>query len=307
VAVQTGAYLTAWKTSLDGVKNGRHFDPPYMFDIDGVYHHSTVEDDQLSWGNKRIWAVIESSAYWQEVVSPLRDAAVNSEMLGIGAKQSSRIDMIPYGIGVCPSKSGSLVGVIRRGGATWFVWRKTDENFEEEKIIHVIGEGQAHLSFQSRNEDGRLEHFGEGPYHYGVANGTPEWPFAEYDGDNWPYVFDGDITDQFTSGGSRKLVSVGREVEFTEVQSEGSNLTRSLATCSSEGNVTLDAPIYVMMSKERAMDDIPFDDPADSYPTVRLCQYGANAPLFARYARRSVAIDGWTWALTWDWNIRNGF
>jgi hypothetical protein len=111
--------------------------------------------------------------------------------------------MIPYGLGVCESEAGSLVGVIRTGGNVWFVWRKTDENFEEEGIIKVVGSGQAHLSFQSRNPDGRLEYYTEGEYRH-------------VSGSAYPSAYDGNLTDQFTSTGSRKLVSVGREVEFVD-------------------------------------------------------------------------------------------
>jgi hypothetical protein len=187
--------------SLDAVKHGRNATPPIFRSDKWLYDNADVlPHDNI--GPKPIWDIIENSEYWQSIVAPLREEAKNAGTFSEEALFASRVDMIPYGVGVCESKAESLVGVIRSGGTAWFIWRKTDENFEEEKIIHVVGEGQAHLSFQSRNPDGRLEHFSEGKYESSAAQGIN--------------AYDGDVTDQFTSDGSRKLVSVGREVSIED-------------------------------------------------------------------------------------------
>jgi hypothetical protein len=195
--------------SLDAVKNHMSCGPPifqpgYNIVTSWFYGQNGSPIDRPHWGVSGIWAAIQNSQYWQSVVAPFRNAALS----GSGALQSSRVDMIPYGIGVCPSRTGSLVGVIRTGGQVWFVWRKTDESFEDEGIIRHTGSGQAHLSFQSRNPDGRLEHYSEGEY-------------RQVNGSTFPNAYDSDGTDQFTSAGSRKLISVGRDVEIQDAGSSG--------------------------------------------------------------------------------------
>lgn len=177
----------------DGVKNDAFLDTPRT--LDGVYGERTENPDNSTEGMKKLWATIENSQFWQEVISPLRTLALNGE----GALQSSRIDMIPYGIGICPSKAGSLVAAIRVvGGESWFVWRAKDEDFDTEEERHVVGAGpKGHLSFQSRSADGSLEHYSEG---------------ANFD---WQ-PHDSEFADQFTSDGTRKLISAGRVISLAD-------------------------------------------------------------------------------------------
>lgn len=176
--------------------------PIAMPDPNNNTYNAWVESrDFYTHGIKWLWHTIEQSLFWGMKLRPLRDAALAGSD---GALESSRIDMIPYGIGICPSKAGSLVGVIRTGGQAWFIWRKTDESFEDEGIIHTVGTGTAGFSFQSRDSDGRLGDYTEGNYRTSLYSS------------DFQCIFDGDFADQFTGPAGRKLTKVGREVVWEE-------------------------------------------------------------------------------------------
>jgi hypothetical protein len=68
-------------------------------------------------------------------------------------------------------------------------------------------------------------------------------------------------------------------------------MNHARAVCSGEGNIELDAPIYVMFSKERAMDDIPNYTEFEWY----YWNYGSNLSLLGRFARRHVYPDSPYW------------
>lgn len=183
--------------TLDAVKNTMLMSPPDTRGLSNIYFGHTFDPDDAAYGRKRLWKVIEDSDYWKNLIDPMRQDAIDRD----GVLQSSRIDMIPHGFALSPSKAGSLVAVIRTGGNTWFVWRATDEDFEDEGQRHTVGtSGKGHLSFQSRDSNGRLRHYREG----------------EYEGaSDLKYAWDADFADQFSSTeGSRKLDKVGREIDF---------------------------------------------------------------------------------------------
>lgn len=225
----------------------------------------TIDDDAL--GIKRLWQVIEDSPFWEDVIEPLRNDAV--AMTG-DHSAASRIDMIPFGIGISPTKEGELVGIVKTGAKVFFVWRKTDEDLDD---LMMRNGTAAHLSFESRNTNGRLEHYGEGDFE-----------------DNWGAqdvedLYDAEYADQFSGDGSRKLTAVGRVISWNSgsgVSGDCSGtINKGYASCSGNGHVDLDVPVYVMASKERAFDDISWDSSFD----------GANRNLRQRIGRFNGVVN----------------
>ena len=201
-------------------------------------------------GIGRLWQVIEESKAWTNLIKPLRDKALTatsdatvasrlSQAEGVSA--ASRIDMIPWGVGVSPSKTGDLVGVIRIRERAYFVWRKTDEEFTPK----IVGSQTTPIRFESNDLTGKLGVFSEGCY------GTLE---AESTNEN---VYDADYCDLFIGDSARKLTHVGRNV--TSVNEDADEdcdfLYPTHAEGENEGAVKLDTPVFVMLTKERAFSD----------------------------------------------------
>lgn len=179
-------------TPLDACKNTMFMGP--IFELASQeYDGWQFQQDDSSFGIKRLWSQIVSADYWTDLIGPLRSSAVASSGDNM---QSSRIDSMPYGVGLCPGKEGDLVGIIRKGGSAWFIWLAGDEDFSEEDRYHSVGTPYF-FSFQTRSSDGSLEHYSEG-----------KWNDEQT-------AYDGDFTDQFTGTG-RKLTKVGRSVSFNE-------------------------------------------------------------------------------------------
>lgn len=234
----------------------------------------TTDDDSL--GIKRLWKVIEDSPFWADVIKPLRDAAI--AMTGDNSA-ASRIDCVPYGIGISPTKAEELVGIVKSGAKVFFVWRKTDEDLDD---LMMSNGSAAHLSFESRNTNGRLEHYGEGDFQDNVSAQDVE--------DLW----DAEYADQFSGDGSRKLTAVGREITWNTGSGVAGDcsgtISKGYASCSGNGNVELDVPVYVMASKERAFDSISWDSSMD----------GANRNFRGRIGRK----DGFS---NMDADTRNAY
>jgi hypothetical protein len=259
---------------LDAVKNTMFLSVPFMrAEDDFAYNGWQFTHENASLGIKRLWVNIADSDYYQNVIGPLRDSAAGTT----GAMQSSRVDCIPYGIAISPSKAGSLVGIVRKGtgGNCWFIWRAKDENFEEEGQLKTVGTaGKGRLSFQSRSDDGSLSIYSEGPYDYTDPGKS--------------YLYDIDGTDQFSgpSGSGRKLTAMGRNIEYTAGDSgdDCPSVTYCTCACSGEGQITLDVPIYVAASKEWGMYDLPYS----------AWGYGAHASLRSRICRHTGPyVDPW--------------
>jgi hypothetical protein len=250
----------------DAIRNTQYVGPPITREEDdNKYVGSVSLHDNDALGIKRIWQVIEDSKFWTDVIQPLRDKAINDSD---DAMQSSRIDCIPYGIAISPSKEGSLVGVIRKGtgGNCWYIWRRKDEDFEDEdnpqlrtvKPEGETGSGKGHLSFQSRDADGGLKHFREPPYALKQ------------------YCYDIDAIDHFSGPGSRKLTKFGRDIKYTEGDDDAAcgDLFKDLTACADgDGKWELDVPIYVMASKERAFDiEAEWKEGSNTALKCRLCR-----------------------------------
>jgi hypothetical protein len=235
--------------NLDCVKQDKYLMPPpegsQGADIYNLQAEMAVPFNNPVFDVSCIWSLIENSTYWQQIIKPLRDAAKPGGNGSIGSPmQSSRIDEIPYGFGISPSKAGSLVAIIRSGGDAWYVWRKTNENFETEGRIRTKeGGAKGHLSFLSRNADGSLENYSEGS--------SP---------DGYNKYCDGEFPEQFSGDSNRKLTAVGRAGVLEDGEDDpGQMSSLKLAKCTADGpgGYTLHTPIYVLASKERAMADAP--------------------------------------------------
>jgi hypothetical protein len=170
---------------------------------------------------------------------------------------ASQVDCIPYGVGISGTKADDLVGVIKINSQVYFVWRRTDENLDN--IMKSVGTKPDAVTFHSRREDGQDEYYGLYKYqdNYSI--------YCEYCAE-W---FDADYADQFESAGGRKITGFGRPL--TWVNGDGNNMVNTGTLCeatqdcldsiidgghtiSGDAQTTLDTPVYVMVSKERAFD-----------------------------------------------------
>jgi hypothetical protein len=211
--------------------------------------------DTQEFGINRLWKVIEDSKAWTDLIKPLRDKAI---AMTDNATSASRIDMIPWGVGISPSKAGDLVGVVRIREKAYYVWRKTDEEFTPK----VVGSATHPTRFESNDSTGKLGEFTEGNYGTLMDAGTEN-------------LYDADYCDLFVGDSGRKLTHVGREVSSVvdEPDEDCSFLYGSHAEGATEGAVKLDAPIFVMLTKERAFDDFTWwDSGLDGWNIRLICR-----------------------------------
>ena len=207
--------------------------------------------DEPEWGTRYLWPVIESSVFWTNTIKPLRDAAIAGTD---NISEASRVDMIPWGVAVSPSKAGDLVGIVRKGGRAYFIWCRTDEELKQ----WGVGTVRNPIRWESNNADGRLGACYEG----------------DYASENF---YDADFADLWLGDETRKLTHIGRDIviEPGEADSLCPTLTKQFGTGETEGEVTLHAPCYIMYSDERAMSDVEWSGMLE----------GANVGLRGRVGR----------------------
>ena len=288
---------------LDQIRNTVHLSPVDASDLDAVYGYygliyGGVSALQQHCGCYRLWQVIEDSDFWQNVIAPLRDAALAWED---NATPGSMIDCIPYGVALSPSMAGDLVGILRKGQRAYFIWRRTDEDLDALMVVDGDSDNTGHCSFESNRLDGATEHFSEPSYWvkepdfvvqplwhaYGaeyadqftgdVSSNTDEWVGETYYGVGDKVQHGGihykcaiahtsEATWSLTElekwssmgTGSRKLTHVGRPISlelFTDSEHLCADIEYGRAFCQDDGQVALAAPIYLLVSKERAMLD----------------------------------------------------
>lgn len=211
--------------------------------------------DTQEFGIKRLWKVIEESKAWTDLIKPLRDKAIARTN---NASAASRIDMIPWGVGISPSKTGDLVGVIRIREKAYYIWRKTDEEFTPK----VVGSQRHPIRFESNASDGKIGSFTEGNF------GT----LADAGKEN---IYDADYCDLFVGGSDRKLTHVGRDVTSVPDQADEkcNFLYSTYAEGGTQGAVALDTPVFVMLSKERAFGDFDYwDSGLDGWNIRLICR-----------------------------------
>jgi len=254
-----------------------------------MYERLSPSPDSDNFGIKALWDVIEESAPWVNTIALLRTAAIARTDDNSAA---SRIDMIPYGIGISPSKAGDLVGIIKIREKPYYIWRKTDEVIEEK----VVGSTRGAVRFESRNADGRLEHFSE--------NG---W-LAQVSYNLGDHVYDSDFCDQFSGPATRQMTHVGRSVTLVAdmVMDDAPSELHGYATSSGDGAVQLDVPIFVMASKERAFNDIDWADDVGG-TELPLLDCGANYNYRLRTARwKPTTCDAGKWSF-FSSTVRNSY
>lgn len=255
------------------------------------YYGTMPNPTSSNWGLWKIWDYIEDSDLWTDIINPLREAAIALD----GACSSSRVSCIPYGFGVSPSKTGDLVGIVKKGEKAFFIWRKTDEVFTEKDISYDLGAAtKNYCGFESRKETGELEHFSEGGYKYTFVSGGTT--YTEED-----YLYDADYCDQFVlSGTGRKIVGIGRTLTLEVTYDDYANDTKFrqyISVSTDPAQITLDAPIYLMASKERAIDSIAWEEAIRGSTGQHV---GANYNLRYRVARSNEPTDE-------DFDLRNSF
>lgn len=243
-------------------------------------------------GAKRLWEVIENSNFWSDVISPLRDAD-KDDAIGAGNDEAwlNRMDSIPYGVGISPSVEGSLVAIIRKKNTSkvYYVWRRTDEEFEEMRVGDEADVG--YLSFESSSYlgDGNVFNYELEGEQYGVSsirsfNGTV------YSG----LQFEVEWLDQFYSEApGRKLTRFGREPDFNLIDTDCDHWhTAFTAVDNTTGSEDLHAPVYVMMSKDRATflsrgnasQDDYINQPAWNTEAIRYSQYVSGRNYMLSYS-----------------------
>lgn len=214
----------------------------------GAYtnHTSSIPNEDV--GIQRLWKVIEESGFYVNVIEPLRGAA----LIPSNHLAASRIDCIPFAVGLSPSKEGDLVGVLKHGGTAYYIWRKIDEEFD----VKSSGSGA--------KSDVNLEAWSDSP---SVSEGT-RYSLAIYDGDRAPLTF----------AENWKIIGFGPTLS-KDVSGEDPTCDQIDAATvqASAYSKTFDTPIYLLISKERAFDDITNWENED--------MDGANQNLRGRCAR----------------------
>jgi hypothetical protein len=214
------------------------------------YHYVSefFAHDSEDIGVKALWMVIENSGFWEDVIAPLRDEAKDPN----NNKAASMIDCIPFGVGISPSKQEDLVGIVKLRNRVFFIWRRTDEEIDDYSIGDVSEKmGFETFSSESFSSEGR-------------------WGIWELGQSFTSKVWDGEWVDQYRVVSGRKIDAVGFHPENP---AEGTSGPEPLHQCSTtfkevtgwdvseqEPAVVLDAPVYVMVSKEHAFDDISWSD-----------------------------------------------
>jgi hypothetical protein len=270
-------------------------------------------------GNQAFDAVIEASPFWWEVIHPMvsatrrytQDVVYNEDYdiyyerkLPFGSPTNDdglmmgMMDKFPYGVGISPDKEGSLVGVIHSEGRTYFVWRRTDEEFQEFYVGNSTNMGW--LSFEASREDSKDGYFADGDYWLRSLS-----------------LYEYDFVDQFIveGGTGRKLYAVGgRDPELTvedpypvpdnNEETDGAMVCDSVGvygmphtTTDTSSAYTLDTPVYVMFSKQwmnYGWDALRFPD---GYPDDDWLQYAEDhdisfgGPIYDQRRRSST----WMW------------
>jgi hypothetical protein len=204
---------------------------------------------------QRVWEKIAGKEVSPTSVIPTIDSSWFWENLGPSKydegndwKIWNRWDNIPYGVGISPTKAEDLVGIIRqkKSEKAIFVWRKTDELFVAENTSPALGYAYSghKVTFEGiESPDVNSDGHGGGEV---IAPGS-------YFGD----VF---LPDQFVSTDLRKITHAGRKLESVDCGWFRS-CREDFAKCidwipKDEGEYELDAPIFVLGSRERALRDI---------------------------------------------------
>ncbi len=178
---------------------------------------------------KPIWDRILASNYWTQygqyaVGYPDGDAYID--------------DDIPFGLGISPNKTGTLLAVVKVGSKRFYVWQKTDEVLTERRLAIT---------------DNYAGHF------------TPFEPSdgAQDDRDSPLGEVGGPVRDHFI-GENRKLTSILPLYSVDCIEHAAYGWFEDLPTigkrqCWTEkaatADVELEMPVYVMISRERALDN----------------------------------------------------
>ena len=157
-------------------------------------------------------------------------------------------DDIPYGVGLSPALEGTLCAVIKYGQKVLYVWRKTDEEFTEHDV-HVGGPefDKPFVSFDGleKNQMNEFEICFSGagrkndkilvtkvldcqtPYHYGIRH-EDDKRSDRYEYGDYAYV---------EGTADSALANCSDRYKYDFVVNSG------------EGAVTLESPVYVMLSQ----------------------------------------------------------
>lgn len=247
---------------IDGIKHDQLWQPPWTYSDTGTYETRVEEPDSPNYGMKRIWKHIEESSAWVSIIKPLRDKVIHkrdeeTESCGEDSP-ASRMQHIPFGVGISPIKEGDLLAVIRSGGKAYYLWAKQDQVEFDEKTIQFGGtpdpevDLRGSLRFESNQPDGSLGHYSEqaNPEHVG-------WLYV-------PHFYDCDYADQFSGPeNGRQIDMFGRTLIF---DGDGAYFPPHVPPAVpiggqavaeyDEGELLLDAPVWIMGSKERQFGDI---------------------------------------------------
>jgi hypothetical protein len=211
----------------DNMAEFGHFLPPQYFGTP-----TTTDDDiMVAQPLKEIWEKIagnedldvDASWFWTNHKAP-----EDSE------NPWNRVDNIPFGTGISPTKTGDLVGIVKVGNTPFYIWRKTDETFSflyHEIEGNYVGEN---ITFEGRTRDDTTEII-----HPDINGG------------------DALMFDQFITSEYRKIEKVGRKITVvtTTEKPDGSHCNQDWATIQEvttddTHSVDLSSPIYVIASRE---------------------------------------------------------
>ena len=152
----------------------------------------------------------------------------------------SRQDNIPFGVAISPTQAGDLVGIIKMGAKSFFVWRKTNETFDFSFHAREGGYGGQNTTFEGSGD-----------------NTNPQIIFPDANGGDTYYL------DQFIASRYREVTQVGRKILVTGGSHVPENIcsqywaTLQVVNFDTSEAYTLPAPIYIICSREWALKDYP--------------------------------------------------
>lgn len=191
----SGSYGTAYG-SIDRIRHGVYLDPINNTVPDdpifNTYYGGTTDSSSIQYyGVLRLWKVIEDSAVWTDVISPMIEDAMNWEN---DATPASMIDAIPYGVALSPTMAGDIVAIFRKGSKVYYVWRRTNEDLDAVMMRQGQDDNTIHCSFESRHLNGWTDRCAESGY---FPKNQAYLPIFEVFG-----AYGGEYADQFSGEAS---------------------------------------------------------------------------------------------------------